>query len=145
MLHSLSARRYSVAVAAVLALVLLGACSSGGPTPLPSGAEPPTNCARVDADGAIALSAKDLKFSAPCLVANAGEPFTIRFTNEDNQPHNVRIFTDSSRGTELFSGEISNSSEPVDYRVEEPLAAGEYFFDCAVHTTMNGVLYVIQP
>jgi plastocyanin len=143
--HSLSARRSSRALAAALALLLLGACSSGGPTPLPSGAEPPADCARADADGVIALSAKDLKFSASCLVADAGEPFTIRFTNEDNQPHNVRIFTDSSRGTELFSGEISNSSEPIDYKVEEPLAAGQYFFDCAVHPTMNGALYAVQP
>jgi plastocyanin len=145
MLIFVSVRRSTRMVAAALALAILAACSSTGPTPLPSGAEPPADCARVDAEGVIALSAKDLKFSAPCLVADAGEPFTIRFTNEDTEPHNVRIFTDSSRATELFSGEISDRSEPIDYKVEEALVAGQYYFDCAVHPTMNGALYVVEP
>jgi plastocyanin len=136
----LSRRRASVAGLALLILVL-AACSSGA-TPPPSGAEPPADCARVDA-GVITLSANNLKFSAPCLVANADEAFTIHFTNDENQPHNVAIYPDSSKGSELAKGDIiTGPDQSTDIEVGA-LAAGQYFFDCQVHTEMKGTLYVV--
>jgi plastocyanin len=129
---------------AALSLVLV-ACSSGvSATPLPSGAEPPAGCARVDADGVIILSADDLEFSAPCLVANAGEAFTIAFTSNESEPHNVAVYNDSTKANEIFRGDIiSGPDQSIDYPVEA-LDAGQYYFDCTVHPAdMNGTLYVV--
>jgi plastocyanin len=120
------------------------ACSSGASsTPLPSGAEPPSDCAKVQS-GVITLSAKNTKFSAPCMVANAGETFTIHFTNEDTMPHNVAVYTDSSKGTTIMKGEIiSTQGDSMDYKVEAQ-DAGQYYFDCEVHPAdMTGTLYVV--
>ena len=128
----------------LLATLLLAACSGGAdPTPRPSGAEPPADCARVDSQGVITLSADDLEFSAPCMVAEAGQPFTIRFTNDEAVAHNVAIYRDSSRSNELMRGEIiTGPAKTVEYPVEA-LDAGDYYFDCIVHPAMDGPLYVI--
>jgi plastocyanin len=135
-------RRLPLLVVGLLAL--LAACSSGASsTPLPSGAEPPSDCAKVQ-DGVITLSAKNTKFSAPCMVANAGEAFTIHFTNEDTMPHNVAVYTDSSKGTTVMKGDIiSTQGDSLDYKVEAQ-DAGQIYFDCEVHPTdMNGTLYIV--
>lgn len=137
--------RRAAALSGALLLTALAACSGGASiTPLPSGAEPPSDCAKV-ADGVITLSAKDLKFSAPCLVANAGEAFTIHFTNDDTQPHNVAVYTDSSKSTSIVKGDIiSTKGDSKDYAVPAQ-NAGQYYFDCEVHPeAMKGTLYVVS-
>jgi plastocyanin len=139
-----SVSRRAPALAAGLLVLVLGACSStASSTPLASGAQPPSDCAKVE-NGVITLSAKDTKFSAPCLVANAGEAFTIHFTNDDTMPHNVAVYTDSGKGTSIMKGNIiSTQGESMDYQVEAQ-DAGEYYFDCEVHPAdMNGTLYVV--
>ena len=141
---STASRRALPLVAGVMALIL-AACSGGASvTPLPSGAEPPSDCARVQ-DGVITLSAADLKFSAPCMVANAGEAFTIHFTNDDTQPHNVAVYNDSSKSTKIMGGDIiSTKGQSLDYDVEAQ-DEGQYYFDCEVHPeAMNGTLYVVS-
>jgi plastocyanin len=137
-------RRRAVQLAGLATLTLiLVACSAGASTtPLPSGGQPPADCARVDA-GVITLSANDLKFSAPCMVANADEAFTIHFTNDENQPHDVAIYPDSSKASELAKSDIiTGPDQSTDLEVGA-LAAGQYYFDCQVHTEMNGTLYVV--
>ena len=127
-----------------LALVAaLSACSTAAEwTPLPSGAEPPAACARGDADGVIEISADQLRFSVPCMVANAGEAFTIAFTNSESQPHNVAVYQDSTKANEVMRGEIiTGPDQSLDYPIEA-LDAGEYYFDCSVHAEMNGALHV---
>lgn len=141
---SSASRRPLVLAAGVLA-ILLSACSSAASvTPLPSGAEPPSNCAKV-ANGVITLSAENTKFSAPCLVANAGEAFTIHFTNNDSMPHNVAVYPDSSKGSTIMKGDIlANKGDAMDYDVPAQ-PAGQYYFDCEVHPdVMNGTLYVVS-
>lgn len=137
------ALRRSVVGLVLAATGLLAACSGGGGfTPLPSGAPLPTDCATVDADKIIHLSANDLDFSAPCIIAPAGTAFTIRFTNHDSLQHNVAIYADSSKDTELFRGEIiTGPDRTVDY-VVDPISAGDHFFDCVVHPAMRGTIYV---
>lgn len=139
-------RRLASPLAGLAALtVALAACSSGVSTsPLPSGAEPPADCARVDASGVITLSADNLEFSAPCMVANAGEEFTIAFTNNESQPHNVAVYRDSTKANEIVRGEIiTGPDQSLDYPVAA-LDAGTYYFDCTVHPgDMNGPLYVV--
>jgi plastocyanin len=123
----------------------MAACSAGSAewTPLPSGAEPPAACAQADADGVIAISADQLRFSAPCLVAPAGLAFVVRLTNNEAEPHNVAIYTDRSKATSIAVGDtIRGPNKTVDYPVDA-LAAGDYYFDCTVHPAiMNGALYV---
>ena len=137
-------RRIGILLSVVLALA---ACSSGTGsaewTPLPSGAEPPAACARADADGVIGISADQLAFSAPCMVAPAGVAFVVRFTNDEAEPHNVAIYTDRSKETSVTVGDtISGPEKTVDYPVDA-LAAGDYYFDCSVHPAMmRGALYV---
>ena len=128
-----------------LTSLALAACSQGSAewTPLPSGAEPPAACARADADGVVALSADQLRFSAPCMAAAAGLAFVVRFTNDESEPHNVAIYTDRSKATSVTVGDtITGPNKTVDYAVDGQ-AAGDYFFVCTIHpATMNGALYV---
>jgi plastocyanin len=139
LLPTVSRRRLPVAT---LLVVVLAACSSAASTtPLPSGAEPPADCVRVE-DGVITISAADLEFSAPCMVANAGEGFTIRLTNDDSVPHNVAVYQDSSKANEIMRGEIINQGQSDDVEVEAQ-DAGQYYFDCQLHPDMNGTLYVV--
>ena len=140
-----SVSRRWLAIAAGVLAILLAACSSGASTtPLPSGAEPPSDCAKV-ANGVITLSAKDTKFSAPCMVANAGEAFTIHFTNDDTMPHNVAVYNDNTKSTTIMKGDIiATKGDSLDYKVDAQ-SEGQYYFDCEVHPTeMNGTLYVVS-
>jgi plastocyanin len=129
-------------LAAMLSVLVLAACSAGpSTTPLPTGAEPPSDCVRVQ-DGVITLSAADLEFDAPCMVADDGEAFTIRLTNNDTVPHNVAVYQDSSKANEFSRGEIISQGQSADVEVDA-LDAGEYYFDCQVHPEMSGALYVV--
>lgn len=91
----------------------------------------------------IAISADQLAFSVPCMVAAAGDSFVVRFTNDEAEPHNVAIYTDRSRETSIIVGDtISGPEKTVDYQVDA-LSAGDYYFDCSVHPAMmRGALYV---
>jgi plastocyanin len=136
-------RASRLAAVASVAISLLAACSGDAAiTPLPSGAALPTDCAAADADSVITLSARNLEFSAPCLIAPADTVFTIHFTNEESIPHDVALYADSSKETEYFRGEvITGPDASIDYRVD-PISAGDHFFDCIVHPSMKGTLYV---
>jgi plastocyanin len=139
-----SARRLSRASLGLAFSLLLASCGgAAGFTPLASGAEPPASCARPDADNVISLSAKDIKFSAPCIVAPADTPFTIRFTNEESMPHDVALWADASTKSAYFKGDvIIGPNKSIDYSID-PIPAGEHYFDCTVHPEqMNGALYV---
>jgi len=130
----------TVAIAAALALA---ACEAGGSTtPLPTGGDLHADCARAEG-GVIELAADNLEFDAPCLVAPAGEPFTIRFVNQETQPHNVAVYDDSSKANEHFRGDIITGPDAeIEYLIDA-LEAGEYYFDCQVHPAMNGPLYIL--
>jgi len=120
-----------------LALVLT-ACGAG-PAPSVSKAD----CAKADASGVILISAAQMRFSAPCMIAPAGIAFTVRFTNRDSTPHNLAIYDSAAKATRLFSGDpFSGPGITVDYAIPA-LAAGEYYFDCMVHPAdMRGTLFV---
>ncbi len=128
-----------------LFVLTLAGCSAGSAdwTPLPSGAEPPANCARADADGVIEISADQLRFSAPCMVAPAGVAFVIRFTNNEPGVHNVAIYADRSRATTRMQGDtFSGPQVTMDYAVDA-LPVGDDYFDCVIHPAeMNGALYL---
>ena len=117
-----------------LATVALAAAACA-PTNAAPGTPAPT--VAVDADSPTVV-AKDMKFQTPEVSAPAGKAFAMTFENQDSQPHNVSIYTDSSASQRLYEGEIFSSGSRV-YQVPA-LAAGTYFFRCDVHQDMTGTI-----
>jgi plastocyanin len=112
----------AVALAAVLA-----ACGSTN-----AGEEPSS----VEAD--VTVTSVDMAFDPGTVSVPAGEPFTMALVNRDTMPHNIAIYTDSSRSEKLFEGEMVTNGTLV-YDIPA-LDAGEYFFDCSLHPNMTGTL-----
>lgn len=81
-------------------------------------------------------------FSPDRLSVPAGQEVDIEFDNQDTGiPHNVAVFDgqDASAPTLVESTIITGVAKET--IVLEPLAAGSYFFHCAVHpTTMTGTI-----
>jgi plastocyanin len=131
--------RFALSAGVLAVAALLAACSgTGSGTPPPSGAA----CAVADATNTIALSAKNLKYSAPCMEAVAGMPITIKFTNEESVPHDVAVYTDTSKSEELIRSDIitgPNATTSVTVPAQQP---GQLFFQCTIHAAMQGALVV---
>jgi len=91
----------------------------------------------------LSVTADNIHFSAGCLAAPAGQPFTITFDNKDSGvPHNVAIYSDSSASKVLFRGQIVTGATTTTYHVPA-LPAGTYYFRCDVHpTAMHGTFIV---
>ena len=115
-------------------LLLLAAC--GGATS-PSGS---VDCTEP-VDGVLTVTAESLVFDTACLALPADEPVTIALENLDTQPHNVAIYTDSSKTTQLYVGEIIEGGESISYEIPA-LEAGTFYFDCTVHPGMKGAVIV---
>jgi plastocyanin len=81
--------------------------------------------------------AKNLSFGVKCLAAPAGQPFTIDFDNQDGAPHNVAIYTNSSRSKSIFVGDRVDGPKKATYRAPV-ITAGTYYFVCDFHPFMNG-------
>ncbi len=113
------------------------------PTPEPAAPapQPEGDCTPVT-DGVLDITAQGLEFDTGCVEVAAGEPFTIAFTNEDPDQHNVAIYPSAEELTDpLFRGEIIGGPDTVEYPPVDPLDPGEYYFQCDVHpTTMNGTV-----
>lgn len=120
---------------ALLALALLvAACSGSG-----SGtAAAPTTPVSADPN-AVAISAKDLKFSTDRLSGPANKPFQIAFDNQEGAPHNVSIYKDESASEKILVEEPFGGPKAVTYNVPA-LAPAAYFFRCDVHPDMKGTL-----
>jgi len=107
----------------------------------------PTSSGACGKDGKVLLdeTAQGLAFQQTCLVAPAGQPFTINFDNQDaGTQHNIAIFTDSSATKNLFRGDVVTGVIKVPYDVPT-LDAGSYYFHCDIHpTTMTGTLAVVK-
>ena len=116
---------------AVVVLVLAGCATSAAQPSSPAPVVGP----------AVAISAKDLKFSTSELVAPANKAFSIVFDNQEGAPHNVAIYKDSSASQKVFAADPFGGPKSVTWQVGG-LAAGTYFFRCDVHTDMKGTLTV---
>jgi len=115
---------------AVALVAVLGACStaSGGES-----STPPT-----DADATV--TAADMAFAPGTVTVTAGEDFSLALVNQDSMPHNIAVYTDSSKSEKLFEGEmVTDGTIVYDISALEP---GEYFFDCSLHPNMTGTLVV---
>jgi plastocyanin len=81
---------------------------------------------------ALTISAIDSEFNKFCLVAPAGEPFTIAFDNQENFLHNVAIYDVNNGNKVLFKGESFTGPKTVTYSVPAQ-AEGTYQFRCDPH------------
>jgi plastocyanin len=135
-------RRVPVRISSTL-VTLLFACvqaacsSSGGATQPPSGA-----CLTAGASNTVELHAKDIKFSAPCIEAAAGQPIVIKFFNDESQPHDVVVYKDSSKAQEIVRGEIITGPNAQTTVTVPPQQPAQLYFECSVHNAMNGALVV---
>ena len=117
------------------------------PAPAAVGSGQPGPCS--PSGTALSISAKNIAFDKSCLAAPASTPFTIAFDNQDTPgtPHNVEIYTDSSAATRLggATGVADTVTAPGQktYSVGA-LKPGTYYFQCDVHTTMNGTFVVAK-
>lgn len=101
-----------------------------------------SGCPGDDTPGQI--SSKDIAFNKTCLIAEAGQPFQLKYTNEESEPHNVAVFDgENAQAPNVFRGEIiSGPGTTVTYNVGT-LEQGQYFFHCDVHPeAMKGTLVV---
>ena len=131
------ARRRLMPLSVLLVVGLLAACSGTTATPSTSVA-----CLKADADNVVHLSAQNIAFSAPCIEVAADQPITIEFNNADSAPHDVAVYQDATKATEVFKGDVADAGQSKTYDVPA-LAAGDHFFECTIHTAMNGTLRAV--
>lgn len=113
--------------------------SDNGAAPSPGASGEPTL-----PPGTLAVTARGVAFLEKDLTVEAGQPFTIRFVNEDppSIPHDVDIRALDGK-TVIADQATINGGETVDYAYEA-LEAGDYLFICSVHPfpAMTGTLTV---
>jgi plastocyanin len=123
-------------ILSIAAMLVLAACSSSGSSS-PSASAAAASCAKPDANGIVKISAQNISFDTNCIEVPAGQAFKIEFSNNDNVPHDVAIYNDSSKSTEIMKGDIIDGGKTATYEVPA-LEAGEHYFECTVHPNMNG-------
>jgi plastocyanin len=88
------------------------------------------------------VTAANVEFDTATIDLPADQPTTIHFVNDDaGVPHNIGIYEDDTVVAELFQGEQITGPDEIDYAID-PLAAGNYYFQCDVHPDMNGSVVV---
>ena len=102
-LTSFALRRGALITLILVFASVLAACSGDSDASEP--ADGGTGGTATVADGEVALSANDLEFDASTIEAPAGAEFTITFTNNESQPHNVAIYSEEG-GDEIVVGEV---------------------------------------
>jgi plastocyanin len=128
-------RRYlAIAVMALLATILVAACSPGpGGTAAssPAGAAPSQAAASAapGAPGAVAI--KDFAFSPASITVAAGT--TVTWTNQDSASHTVAADDGSFDSKEFGNGASFSQTFST---------AGTYSYHCAIHSSMTGTVEV---
>jgi plastocyanin len=132
-----------------LAMAVLGALQGimlANPSPVPSPEAGPSLEGCGD-DGVIDLeiSATTTVFDKSCLVAPAGEEFTITFDNQDTvNAHNIAAYVKEG-GDVLVEPPPITTGPIVQELTVPPQDPGTYYFNCQAHpTTMFGALAVIE-
>jgi hypothetical protein len=105
------------------------------------------------------VEGRDFHFDTRCLIAPAGRPVTILFTNLDGGiPRNISIYpltpylrecivtgtspgAPDALGRALFSGKLITGTDEIVYELGR-FEPGEYYFQDDVHPEANGVLVV---
>jgi plastocyanin len=113
------------------------ATATAAPTPSGSASEPTPS-----GDVTTTVSAQGVKFDTAEIVLAAGQPSTIHFVNDDaGIQHNIVIAKDEGFSQTLFTGDLVTGVGEAMYEIPA-LEAGRYFFHCAIHPSMNGIVTV---
>ena len=151
----------SAAGAGLVAIALLGACSSSSSTKTPaSGATPaagattaatkassaqPTTAKRTEVDN-LQISAKDFSFKANLTSVHPGAPgVDVSFKNEGSATHTLTFYTDADFKTKLGSADSSKiaGGGSVGFPFIPPDGAKSVYYRCEIHPTqMKGELAV---
>jgi len=121
----------------VVAICLVACSGSAGSTKPPAGA-----CVSTDPSNSVTLTANNLQFSTTCIQAVVGKNIVIHFTNEEAVPHDVAVYKDNTKKELLGKSDIvtgPNGSTTLTIPVQLP---GQLYFECTIHTSMNGSLVV---
>lgn len=95
--------------------------------------------------GGVRIVAENTEFDTDRLELPADTPTPLTLDNRDPAPHNVAIFEgDSAAGEPVFRFEPFTGPK-VETHPIDPLPAGEYYFHCEVHPTMEGTVVVAPP
>jgi plastocyanin len=113
---------------------------AASPTAQPTGS---TECTTAR-NGQLTVTASGIAFDTNCIEIPADQKVTIHFDNKDSgTQHNIAVFPSESELTNpLFRGDLVTGPNTADYAVG-PLKAGDYYFHCDVHPTMNGTFKVV--
>jgi plastocyanin len=135
---------------AILLVALAGCAAEAGtraaspsesPTVTSSPTESPAPTCDKPARTEIDLVVRYFHFNVRCLVVPAGERLMVTFENRDfGANHNFSIHTVESETA--FTGDVAYPQEMFSYRVPA-LEAGQYLFQCDIHSAdMSGLLVV---
>ncbi|HUP82754.1 MAG TPA: cupredoxin domain-containing protein [Candidatus Limnocylindria bacterium] len=81
-----------------------------------------------------------ISFDTKTLIVPAGRPFELTFNNNQaGVPHNVDIGDSAAAPTTYLHGERIDGVASITYQVAA-IPAGTYYFQCEVHTNMNGTV-----
>ena len=138
-LTSVALRRGALITLILVFATALAACSGSSDESEP--ADGGTGGTATVADGEVGISADNLEFDVSTIEAPAGAEFTITFTNNESQPHNVAIYSEEG-GDEIVVGEVITGPDATTQIVVTALDAGTYYFQCDIHPDMNGTVVV---
>jgi plastocyanin len=121
----------------VLAIVLVACGGPAGSTKPPAEA-----CVKTDGANSVTLTANNLQFSTACIDAVAGSEIVILFNNQEAVPHDLAVYKDNTKKdlvgkTEIVTG--PDGSTTLTLPAQQP---GQLYFECTIHTSMNGSLVV---
>ncbi|MQA99428.1 MAG: hypothetical protein GEU78_03920 [Actinobacteria bacterium] len=125
-LEVLAVMLYPIIIGAGLAIVGVGEGTAAG-----------EHQAGGPAAEGIAVSAANVQFDTDQIALPADEATTITFDNEDSADHNIAIYEDESARQDLFKGATVAPGDSTNYEIPA-IPAGEYYFQCDVHPSMNG-------
>jgi plastocyanin len=148
-------RRSWTALAALSALALVGtACAqakdTGFPPPVVSSSTSASPSASVPTTPitAVTLVGKNIQWDLKELLFKANEKITVTVDNQDtslNVPHNFGLYTNATRtlDKEIYKPPPPDAQpgQKKDY-VLPALKAGTYYFQCDIHSSMNGTVTV---
>ncbi|MGH2818911.1 MAG: cupredoxin domain-containing protein, partial [Actinomycetota bacterium] len=89
--------------------------------------------------GGLTVTAQNVQFDTDSIELPANEEAELTFVNDDagSTQHNISIYETPDAEENLFEGPIIPGGQETTYPIP-PLEAGEYYFQCDVHPSMNG-------